>query len=85
MTFRGGNEQAREKVREALVSYFENTWDEVVVELTHDGSRWRIDLAWAKPAGGGASNPGSWDCSERVVNALVLGGAMSLHEPRLIW
>ena len=76
MTFRGGSERARERVRQALSWYFEDAWGEVVVELTHDGSRWRIDMAWSKPPGAAPPRPGeSWDCSDRVANALTLGGA----------
>ncbi len=74
LTVRCGTEHERDQIQEALSSYFEDGWGEVMVELTNVGTHWRIDKAWAKPPGEATPRPGeSWDCSDQVAHALALG------------
>jgi hypothetical protein len=77
LTLWGGSEQARRQVEEALYSYFESGWGEVAVELTHDGSQWRIDSAWSHPSGWHRENldASAEDCRKMVAYALQAAGA----------
>jgi len=81
LTLRGGSEQARRQVEEALTSYFEAGWGEVAVELTHDGSQWRIDSAWSHPPGWHRETleASAEDCRRKVAYALHAAGARVAH------
>ncbi len=84
LTLRGGNESSREQIQDALNSYFETGWGEVAVELTHEGSHWRIDSAWAHPTGRHREDPdgAALDCRDKVANALLLAGAPVVRRRR---
>jgi hypothetical protein len=66
----GGTEKARGRVREALGSYFDTEWGEVVVELADNGTRWSIDVALWRDVGALARR----DCRSQVANALAHHG-----------
>jgi len=66
VTTRGGIDEDRDRVRDVLVSRFEGSWGEIAVELTFEGSRWRVDRALWKVAG--AAIP--LDCRDQVATAL---------------
>jgi hypothetical protein len=70
MTVHGGTERDRERIREALGSYFDSAWGEVIVELVDEGARWNIDLALWRAVGASPRR----DCREQVANALALAG-----------
>jgi hypothetical protein len=84
VTLRGGSEQARERIRQALLSYFESGWGEVAVELSHDGFQWRIDSAWSNPPGRRREEPDAWalDCRDKVASALLAVGALAARARR---
>jgi hypothetical protein len=84
VTLRGGSEQARERIRQALLSYFESGWGEVAVELSHDGFQWRIESAWSHPTGRPREDPDAWalDCRDRVASALLAAGALATRRRR---
>lgn len=83
VTLRGGTEQARERIRQALLSYFESGWGEVAVELSHDGSHWRIESAWSHPTGRRREDPDALalDCRDKVASALLAAGTL-VNRPR---
>lgn len=66
ITARGGMEEDRERVRDVLASHFEDGWGEIAVELTFDGTRWRVDQASWKVAGASLRV----DCRDQVLTAL---------------
>lgn len=66
VTTRGGAKQDSERVRDVLVSRYEDSWGEIAVELTFEEARWRVDRASWKVAG--AALP--LDCREQIATAL---------------
>ncbi len=68
VTARGGTDEERGRLQDALVSHFEDAWGEIAVELTHDGACWRVDVAWWKVAGASLRQ----DCRDQVASALSM-------------
>jgi hypothetical protein len=68
ITLRGGTEEQRDRVREALASQFEDAWGEIDVELTYDGARWSVDSASWRVSGASQRR----DCRDQVATALSL-------------